>query len=515
MLGDKRRRSAGAPRGARTSRRGGTAHPRRRRRHGVCRADSASLRARNHRRDGWARRRRGRSTDPRPGRARAYAARRGAERHPDRDEHAPRSSGRDDRPLGTHGSRGGRRREQRTIRLACRRHRRCLRYLGRTAIRRDERKLPRGKHRMRRAARAVRSVGQLASAKRRDAHCRAVAVARSAGHRARARRGSAKSRRTSRTRDHAPRRRRRATDHRRRARRTRAAHRCSRRRAPRRSAAGRSALPTQRDGCAARSRWRRTQRRSRSSSTRCVRCSASRAQRANRCRSRRASRLASAPDTLRRASHTLGGSHRVGGAWRDHGAARRWSRRVGQRIPFGTAVGWHRSAHRSPRRGAGSAGGARSPGRSRDRALRAPERGRRHLADSHSRVWARWPRQRRWRFPFLLDQLAQAPDPVGPIVGTIGDALALRSGLPKKFDGAALHTWAARSGRGARRARCRRSSRPASRHRAAGGQFRSRGRDRHGQRDDAHDHDRRLLARLEPSRRLGAHHRRRRRRAGY
>ena len=44
--------------------------------------------------------------------------------------------------------------------------------------------------------------------------------------------------------------------------------------------------------------------------------------------------------------------------------------------------------------------------------------------------------------PFLLDQLAQAPDPVGPLVATVGDALALRSGAPKKFDGTALHAWA-------------------------------------------------------------------------
>jgi hypothetical protein len=43
--------------------------------------------------------------------------------------------------------------------------------------------------------------------------------------------------------------------------------------------------------------------------------------------------------------------------------------------------------------------------------------------------------------PFLLDQLAQAPDPVGPLVATVGDALALRSGAPKKFDGDRLHAW--------------------------------------------------------------------------
>ena len=44
--------------------------------------------------------------------------------------------------------------------------------------------------------------------------------------------------------------------------------------------------------------------------------------------------------------------------------------------------------------------------------------------------------------PFLLDQLAGLAAPVGPLVGTLGDALALRSGNPKKFDGAALHAWA-------------------------------------------------------------------------
>ncbi|MGE5100244.1 MAG: DUF6603 domain-containing protein [Deltaproteobacteria bacterium] len=44
--------------------------------------------------------------------------------------------------------------------------------------------------------------------------------------------------------------------------------------------------------------------------------------------------------------------------------------------------------------------------------------------------------------PFLLDQLAGLSAPVGPLVGTVGDALMLRSGGPKKFDGAALHAWA-------------------------------------------------------------------------
>ncbi len=44
--------------------------------------------------------------------------------------------------------------------------------------------------------------------------------------------------------------------------------------------------------------------------------------------------------------------------------------------------------------------------------------------------------------PFLLDQLADIPGTVGNLVGTAGDALALRSGNPKRFDGAALHAWA-------------------------------------------------------------------------
>jgi hypothetical protein len=44
--------------------------------------------------------------------------------------------------------------------------------------------------------------------------------------------------------------------------------------------------------------------------------------------------------------------------------------------------------------------------------------------------------------PFLLDKLAEIPGTAGDLVGTVGDALALRSGNPKKFDGAALHTWA-------------------------------------------------------------------------
>jgi hypothetical protein len=44
--------------------------------------------------------------------------------------------------------------------------------------------------------------------------------------------------------------------------------------------------------------------------------------------------------------------------------------------------------------------------------------------------------------PFLLDQLAAVAAPVGPLVQKMGDALALRSGTPRKFDGAALHAWA-------------------------------------------------------------------------
>ncbi|MDM0042714.1 hypothetical protein QTH89_26070 [Variovorax sp. J22G21] len=44
--------------------------------------------------------------------------------------------------------------------------------------------------------------------------------------------------------------------------------------------------------------------------------------------------------------------------------------------------------------------------------------------------------------PFLLDQLAGINGTVGQLVGTVGDALALRSGAPKKFDAVALHDWA-------------------------------------------------------------------------
>jgi hypothetical protein len=43
--------------------------------------------------------------------------------------------------------------------------------------------------------------------------------------------------------------------------------------------------------------------------------------------------------------------------------------------------------------------------------------------------------------PFLLDRLAEIPGTVGTLVHTIGDALVLRAGMPKKFDGAALHAW--------------------------------------------------------------------------
>lgn len=43
--------------------------------------------------------------------------------------------------------------------------------------------------------------------------------------------------------------------------------------------------------------------------------------------------------------------------------------------------------------------------------------------------------------PFLLDKLAEAPAPVGPLVAKVGDTLAMRSGAPPKFDGALLHEW--------------------------------------------------------------------------
>ncbi len=45
--------------------------------------------------------------------------------------------------------------------------------------------------------------------------------------------------------------------------------------------------------------------------------------------------------------------------------------------------------------------------------------------------------------PYLLDQLAAAPAPVGPIVAKVGDAFALRSGAPAKFSITALRAWAA------------------------------------------------------------------------
>ena len=45
--------------------------------------------------------------------------------------------------------------------------------------------------------------------------------------------------------------------------------------------------------------------------------------------------------------------------------------------------------------------------------------------------------------PFLLDRLAAIPGPVGAAVGGVGDALALRTGTPKAFDGDALAAWAA------------------------------------------------------------------------
>ncbi|NUZ08358.1 DUF6603 domain-containing protein [Piscinibacter koreensis] len=45
--------------------------------------------------------------------------------------------------------------------------------------------------------------------------------------------------------------------------------------------------------------------------------------------------------------------------------------------------------------------------------------------------------------PFLLDKLAATPAPVGPLVGELGDALALRTGTPPGFDRARLQAWAA------------------------------------------------------------------------
>ncbi len=44
--------------------------------------------------------------------------------------------------------------------------------------------------------------------------------------------------------------------------------------------------------------------------------------------------------------------------------------------------------------------------------------------------------------PFLLDQLAKQPGTAGALVEKLGDALALRAGAPRRFDGAALHAWA-------------------------------------------------------------------------
>ena len=44
--------------------------------------------------------------------------------------------------------------------------------------------------------------------------------------------------------------------------------------------------------------------------------------------------------------------------------------------------------------------------------------------------------------PFLLDKLAGVTGPVGDVVQGVGDALALRSGNPRRFDGTALHAWA-------------------------------------------------------------------------
>ena len=44
--------------------------------------------------------------------------------------------------------------------------------------------------------------------------------------------------------------------------------------------------------------------------------------------------------------------------------------------------------------------------------------------------------------PFLLDRLAEIPGTVGDLVQTVGDAMALRTGAPKQFDGTALRNWA-------------------------------------------------------------------------
>ncbi|WP_405218427.1 DUF6603 domain-containing protein [Agrococcus sp. Ld7] len=45
--------------------------------------------------------------------------------------------------------------------------------------------------------------------------------------------------------------------------------------------------------------------------------------------------------------------------------------------------------------------------------------------------------------PFLLDELAGLPSPVGDVVREVGDALALRTGTPRAFDRARLQAWAA------------------------------------------------------------------------
>ncbi|MEJ8848347.1 DUF6603 domain-containing protein [Variovorax rhizosphaerae] len=44
--------------------------------------------------------------------------------------------------------------------------------------------------------------------------------------------------------------------------------------------------------------------------------------------------------------------------------------------------------------------------------------------------------------PFLLDKLAEINGTVGQLVGTVGDAFGLRSGVPRKFQATALHDWA-------------------------------------------------------------------------
>ncbi|MEO6525022.1 MAG: DUF6603 domain-containing protein [Gemmatimonadaceae bacterium] len=44
--------------------------------------------------------------------------------------------------------------------------------------------------------------------------------------------------------------------------------------------------------------------------------------------------------------------------------------------------------------------------------------------------------------PFLLDKLAELPAPTGPLVAKVGDAFALRTGAPRRFDRAAIQAYA-------------------------------------------------------------------------